>query len=76
MAAKLGLVDLVNKGPQTAEQLAAATKTNADALYRLLRALASVGLFREDDQRRFTATAEAEPLAADAPAIATGIGAS
>jgi hypothetical protein len=66
VAAKLGLADLVKRGPQTAEQLAAATKTQPEALYRLLRALASVGMFREDEQKRFSMTPAAEPLASDA----------
>ena len=62
-AAKLGLADLVHqRGPQTAAELAAATATQPDALYRLLRALASVGVFREDDQRRFSLTPHAELL--------------
>lgn len=67
VAARLGLADLVQQGPQTAEQLAAATDTQPAALYRLLRALASVGLFREDDQKRFAMTPAAEPLRSDVP---------
>jgi hypothetical protein len=66
VAAKLGIADLLQAGPQTAEQLAAATDTHAEALYRLLRALASVGLFREDEQGRFELTPAAEPLRSDA----------
>jgi hypothetical protein len=66
VAAKLGLADLVHQhGPQTAEQLAAATSTHADSLYRLLRALASVGVFREDEERRFGLTPLAEQLRSD-----------
>jgi hypothetical protein len=65
VAAKLGLADLVHKGPQTAQQLATATQTEPAALYRLLRALASVGIFREDEQRRFAMTPAAEPLQSD-----------
>ena len=34
-AAKFGIADLLRDGPVTAEQLAAETSTNADALYRL-----------------------------------------
>jgi hypothetical protein len=67
VAAKLGLADLIKKGPQSAEQLAAATGTQPAALYRLLRALASVGMFREDEQKRFAMTPAAESLASDAP---------
>jgi len=62
-AAKLDLAEQIHEhGPQSAEQLAAATKTRPDALYRLLRALASVGIFREDDDRRFALTPSADLL--------------
>jgi SAM-dependent methyltransferase len=53
VAAKLGLADLLADGPRTADDLARATATQARALYRLLRALASVGVFAEDDRHRF-----------------------
>jgi hypothetical protein len=66
-AAKLGLADLVKDGPKTAEQLAAATGTQPEPLYRLMRALASVGVFREDDYRRFVMTPLAAPLQSDVP---------
>ena len=64
-AAKLGLADLIGRGPQTAEQLAAATETNAAALYRLLRALASAGVFRENEKHQFEMTPVAERLRRD-----------
>ena len=67
VAAKLGLADLVKDGPKTAEQMAAATQTQPEALYRLLRALASVGVFREDDYRRFVMTPLAAQLQSDLP---------
>jgi hypothetical protein len=67
VAAKLGLADLVSKGPQTADELAATTRTNPRALYRLLRALASLGAFAEDDRRRFAMTPLAECLRSDVP---------
>ncbi|MBI1762612.1 MAG: methyltransferase [Acidobacteria bacterium] len=66
-AAKLGLADLVKDGPQTAAQLAAATGTHAPSLYRLLRALASVGVFAEDEQGRFAQTPLSDMLRTDAP---------
>ena len=43
VAAKLGLSDRLHQRPQTAEQLAAAVDVRPDMLYRVLRALASVG---------------------------------
>lgn len=66
-AASLGIADLLTAGPQTAEQLATATKTNAGALYRLLRALASVGIFAENEQNEFALTPLAEYLRSDVP---------
>ena len=45
VAAKLGVADLLADGPRPVEALAAATQTNAPSLRRVLRALASVGVF-------------------------------
>ena len=62
VAAKLGIADLLVDGAKTAEELAAATTTHAPSLYRLLRALASLGIFAEDEQGRFALTPMAELL--------------
>jgi len=51
VAAKLSLADLLAQGPRSAEELAAATATQPRALYRLLRALASLGIFVEQEGR-------------------------
>jgi len=59
VAAKLGIADLLKDCPRPAQELAQETGTNPRALHRLLRALASVGIFAED-QGRFRLT----PLAA------------
>lgn len=67
IAAQLGLADLLKDGPQTAAQLATATKTHAPSLYRLLRALASVGIFAEDEQHQFAQTPLSDTLRTDAP---------
>ena len=67
LAAKLGLADLVATGPKSPAELAAATGTHAPSLYRLLRGLASVGVFAEDDAGRFALTPMAELLRSDAP---------
>jgi hypothetical protein len=67
VAAKLGLADLVKDRPRTADDLAAATQTNPRSLYRLLRALASTGVFAEDEARRFSLTPLAACLQSDAP---------
>lgn len=67
VAAALGIADLLANGPRSVDGLAAATKTHAPSLYRLLRALASIGIFAEDDERRFLLTPLAEPLRSDVP---------
>lgn len=67
VAARLGVADLLTGSPQSAEQLAAATGAHPRGLYRLLRALASLGIFAEDDQRRFSLTPLADCLRSDAP---------
>jgi hypothetical protein len=61
-AAKFGIADHLQDGPKTVAELSDATSTNPDALYRLLRALASVGIFTEGEPRRFSLTPLAEPL--------------
>jgi hypothetical protein len=46
VAAQLGVADLLAPGPQSIADLSAATAADAQSLYRVLRALASRGLFR------------------------------
>ncbi len=67
VAAKLGLADLVAGGPRTIDDLAAATGSVPDRLFRVLRALASVGVFAETAPRTFGLTPLAELLRSDAP---------
>jgi len=62
VAAKLSIADMLKDGPQTVEALARATGAQASSLYRLLRALAAVGIFAEDEEGRFRLTPLAEPL--------------
>jgi len=45
VAAKLGIADLLSEGPQHYNELAKATGTHAPSLNRLLRFLASAGVF-------------------------------
>jgi hypothetical protein len=56
VAATLGIADLLAEGARASDDLADATQTHRDSLYRLLRALASVGVLREKDGRRFELT--------------------
>jgi O-methyltransferase len=60
VAVKLELADLLKGGPRTLEELAVSAGAYAPALYRVLRALASVGVFAETKGKRFKLT----PLAA------------
>lgn len=66
-AAKLDVAGHLKNGDKTVDELAADTGTNSDALYRLLRALASVGVFSESKHRSFSLTALAELLRDDVP---------
>lgn len=64
--AQLGVPDLVESGAKTAEELAAQTGTNPQALYRLLRATASVGVLAEGPERTFSETPMSAVLRANA----------
>jgi hypothetical protein len=53
---ELGIADLLYDGPLSVDTLAIKTDTHAPTLYRLLRALASVGIFAETESRVFGLT--------------------
>jgi hypothetical protein len=65
VAATLGLADLLGSGAKTSTDIAGCTKTHSGALYRLMRALAAIDVFHEDEQHRFTLTAIGEFLRSD-----------
>src|SRR5881396_1939075 len=65
VAAELGIADLVADGPKAPEELGRRTGVKGDMLYRVLRALASIGIFREDDEGKFGLTPLAETLRGD-----------
>src|SRR5690349_1614116 len=65
--AKLGIPDLLKSGPKTVEELASATKMHAPSLYRVLRALASIGFVSATPDGRFAQTPLSEILVTDAP---------
>src|SRR5688500_16481765 len=67
VAAKREIAGRLEDGPRTVEELARATGAHAQALYRVLRALASIGVFAEEDECRFTLTPMAELLCRDTP---------
>jgi SAM-dependent methyltransferase len=66
VAATLGIADLLADGPRTSDDLAVATGSHPSALYRLLRGLASVGVFREDDSHLFALAPLGDCLRSDA----------
>lgn len=53
VVAKLGISDLLQSGPTGIEELADVTHTHGPSLYRLLRALSGVGIYKELDGKRF-----------------------
>src|SRR5262249_43816568 len=67
VAAKLSVADHLKEGPVRVDQLATAVGAHAGALYRLMRALASVGVFREVEPRRFGLTPMGACLQTDVP---------
>lgn len=66
VAAQLGIADLLAGGPRTACDLASAVAVQPQPLHRLLRALASVGVFEELDGGLFGLTPMADVLRSDA----------
>jgi hypothetical protein len=53
VAAVLGIAELLSDGPRTSEELAESADAHADSLYRVLRALATIGVVEELPGRRF-----------------------
>lgn len=56
VAATLGIADLLAGEPKRSHELAAATATHAPSLYRVLRALASIGVLSEIEPDLFALT--------------------
>lgn len=67
VATKLGVADLLDKGPKSAKVLAAEASADANALQRVMRALASVDVFAEDENGNFRNTEAARFLQAKIP---------
>ena len=66
-AARLGIPDLLASGPNTAEELAAKSGSDAGATKRLMRALAGVGVFCPAEGGRYGLTDLGERLREDFP---------
>jgi len=67
VAAELGIADHLIERSRSVNELAAVTGCHEESLYRLLRALAGIGLFVEDADGNFSLTPLAEPLCSDRP---------
>jgi SAM-dependent methyltransferase len=67
VAVRLRIPDLVAGGPKSSDELADATGTHAPSLYRLLRALAYLGILEEKEPRHFGLTDMGELLRSDVP---------
>jgi hypothetical protein len=67
VVAKLGIADLLRDGAKHSEELAQAVGAHPRTLYRVLRALASLGVFAEDQAQRFHLTPLADLLRTDNP---------
>src|SRR3954462_12931003 len=66
VAAEIGVADHLNDAPQSSEELAQATGSNAGALHRVLRVLASHGIF-EDKHGSWAHTEMSQLLRSDHP---------
>lgn len=64
---RLRIADALMEGPKNVSELAAQTSANEDILYRVLRALATMGIFTETTPRTFANTPASEILAEDHP---------
>lgn len=67
IVARLKIADLLKGGARPVRELAAATGVQEDALFRVMRALASFGIFVETAPRTFALTPMAEPLYTGSP---------
>ena len=66
-AAELNVAEQLVDGPRTAQEIAGAMGVHTPSLYRLMRALAAVGVLTQDDGERFALTAVGQLLRSDAP---------
>jgi len=66
-AARLGVADALGDEIRDLDFLAKACQADADALYRLLRTLASMGITEETAPKQFRLTPIGGPLRKDAP---------
>jgi hypothetical protein len=70
--AELGIPDRLADGPLSAEELATLVGASDEPLYRLLRAVAAIGVLEELPGRRFRLTELGEGLRSDVPGSLAG----
>ena len=70
---KLGVFDIVSSKPMSQVEISKELALDPALLYRLLRALASIGLLREDHDRRFSITSLGKLLRSDNPQTLRGV---
>lgn len=70
---KLGVFDVLAHGPRDAASVAKELDVDAGLLYRLMRALGSLELLKEDDNRTFYLTPMGELLRRDHPQTLRGV---
>jgi SAM-dependent methyltransferase len=73
VAAKLRIADKLTDGPKSAAQLATETGTHGPTLYRVLRALAGLGVFSESAEGTFSLTPVGELLRSGVPGSMRGM---
>src|SRR6201999_1609947 len=66
-AAQLGIADVLAEGPMTSSEVAERVNAHPETTYRLMRLLASHGLFSEGENRRVELAPGGDALRADAP---------
>ena len=66
-AVRLGVADALGDDEMHVDDLAIATESNRDALYRLLRALAGIGVLEEVRPARYALTPMGRPLRRNDP---------
>ena len=67
VAAKLGLMDDIGNEGAVAQALAAKLNLDCDALYRVMRVLAGLGVLHQAEDDRFFVTAFGDTLRKDSP---------
>jgi C-methyltransferase len=67
VAANLGVADALDRGPLRVDQIAESIGADPTALGRIMRTLASIGVFSENDQGEYEQNALSETLRTGVP---------